>query len=149
MGFAGVQNFPTVGVIDGNFRRVLEETGLSYQLEVEMIRVAHAKNLLTTPYVFDTQEAIAMTQAGADLLVAHFGTTVGGSIGAETSHSLEACAIKLDEWAEAAMQMRQEIIVICHGDRSRHRKTPPLCLRRADIVTAFMEPAASKDCQLK
>jgi predicted TIM-barrel enzyme len=115
MGFAGVQNFPTVGVIDGNFRRVLEDTGMSYQLEVEMVRMAHAKNLLTTPYVFNTEEAIAMTEAGADLLVAHFGTTVGGSIGAGTSTSLEACAAKLDEWAEAAMQVRKDIIVICHG----------------------------------
>jgi len=115
MGFAGVQNFPTVGVIDGNFRRVLEETGFSYQLEVEMIRLAHEKNLLTTPYVFNAEEAIAMTQAGADLIVAHFGTTVGGSIGANTASSLEDCATKLDLWAEAAMKVRKEIIVICHG----------------------------------
>jgi predicted TIM-barrel enzyme len=115
MGFAGVQNFPTVGVIDGNFRQTLEQTGLSYQLEVDMIRIAHQKNLLTTPYVFNSEEAIAMTLAGADLLVAHFGTTVGGSIGADTSSSLESCAEKLDEWAEAAMQLREDIIVICHG----------------------------------
>ena len=115
MGFAGVQNFPTVGVIDGNFRQTLEQTGLSYQLEVDMIRIAHEKNLLTTPYVFNREEAIAMTLAGADLLVAHFGTTVGGSIGADTSSSLESCAEKLDEWAEAAMQLREDIIVICHG----------------------------------
>jgi predicted TIM-barrel enzyme len=115
MGFAGVQNFPTVGVIDGNFRRVLEETGFSYQLEVEMIRKAHRKNLLTTPYVFNTEEAIAMTEAGADLLVAHFGTTAGGSIGAATTSSLDSSAAKLDEWAEAAMRIRKEIIVICHG----------------------------------
>jgi predicted TIM-barrel enzyme len=115
MGFAGVQNFPTVGVIDGNFRRVLEETGFSYQLEVEMIRLAHAKNLFTTPYVFNTEEAIAMTQAGADLIVAHFGTTVGGSIGANPTSSLEDCARKLDQWAEAAMEVQKEIIVICHG----------------------------------
>jgi predicted TIM-barrel enzyme len=94
---------------------VLEATGMSYQLEVEMIRLAHLKNLLTTPYVFNTEEAIAMTKAGADLLVTHFGTTVGGSIGADTSPSLEACAAKLDEWAEAAMEIRKEIIVICHG----------------------------------
>jgi predicted TIM-barrel enzyme len=115
MGFAGVQNFPTVGVIDGNFRRTLEETGLSYQLEVDMIRAAHEKNLLTTPYVFSSDEALAMAGAGADLLVAHFGTTVGGSIGAGARSSLESCATKLDEWAEAAMQLRQDIIVICHG----------------------------------
>jgi predicted TIM-barrel enzyme len=115
MGFAGVQNFPTVGVIDGYFRETLEQTGLSYQLEVDMIRIAHEKNLLTTPYVFNSEEAIAMTLAGADLLVAHFGTTVGGSIGADTSSSLESCAEKLDEWAEAAMQLREGIIVICHG----------------------------------
>jgi len=115
IGFAGVQNFPTVGVIDGNFRRTLEETGLSYQLEIDMIRLAHEKNLLTTPYVFNSEEAIAMTEAGADLLVCHFGTTVGGSIGASASVSLEWCASKLDEWAEAAATRRKDIIMICHG----------------------------------
>jgi predicted TIM-barrel enzyme len=115
MGFAGVQNFPTVGVIDGNFRRTLEETGFSYQLEIDMIRLARQKNLLTTPYVFNAEQAVAMTEAGADLLVCHFGTTVGGSIGAGASVSLESCASKLDQWAEAAMKYREDIIVICHG----------------------------------
>ena len=115
MGFAGVQNFPTVGVIDGKFRQTLEETGMSYQLEVEMIRLAHEKDLLTTPYAFSAEEAVLMAEAGADLLVAHFGTTVGGSIGVDTAVSLEECAHELDRWAEAAMAVRDDLIVICHG----------------------------------
>ncbi len=115
LGLAGVQNFPTVGVIDGNFRRVLEATGMSYSLEVDLIRLAHEKDLLTTPYVFSAEDAVAMAQAGADLLVAHFGTTVGGSIGAASAPTLAECAVRLDEWAEAALQVRDDIITICHG----------------------------------
>ena len=115
MGFAGVQNFPTVGVIDGKFRQTLEETGMSYQLEVDMIRLAHEKDLLTTPYAFNADEAVMMAKAGADLLVAHFGTTVGGTIGVDTAVSLEECARELDHWAEAAMDVRDDLIVICHG----------------------------------
>lgn len=115
IGFSGVQNFPTVGVIDGNFRRTLEETGMSYQLEIDMIRMAHEKDLLTTPYVFNTEEAVAMTEAGADLLVAHFGTTVGGTIGVANAATLDHCADALDTWAEAAMRVNPDTIVICHG----------------------------------
>jgi predicted TIM-barrel enzyme len=115
MGFAGVQNFPTVGVIDGNFRRTLEETGFSYNLEVDMIRMAHAKDLLTTPYVFNEEQARAMTRAGADLIIGHFGTTIGGSIGVHSTTSLEHCASQLDKMAEAAMEFREDVIVLCHG----------------------------------
>jgi predicted TIM-barrel enzyme len=115
IGFSGVQNFPTVGLIDGNFRQNLEETGIRYDLEVEMIRIAHEKDLFTTPYVFDPQQAEAMTRAGADIIVAHMGLTTGGSIGAQTSLTLEACAQRIDAMAKAALDVRQDIIVLCHG----------------------------------
>ena len=103
LGFSGVQNFPTVGLIDGRFRAGLEETGMGYDREVEMIAKAHARDLLTTPYVFDPSEAAAMARAGADVLVCHFGLTVGGSIGAATSTRLEDCPALTDAMAEAAL----------------------------------------------
>ena len=115
MGFAGVQNFPTVGIIDGTFRANLEETGMSYGLEVDMIAAAHAKDMLTTPYVFSADEATAMAKAGADIVVCHLGLTTGGSIGAETALKLEDCPAKVDAWAEAALQVRRDIIVLVHG----------------------------------
>jgi predicted TIM-barrel enzyme len=114
-GFAGVQNFPTVGLIDGNFRANLEETGMGYALEVEMIRKAHAKDLLTTPYVFSEQNAIDMAKAGADILVPHMGLTTGGSIGAETALKLADCVPLINQWAKAAKAIRPEIIILCHG----------------------------------
>ncbi len=114
-GFSGVQNFPTVGLIDGVFRQSLEETGMSYALEVEMIRLAHDKDLLTTPYVFDPQQAEAMARAGADIIVAHMGLTTGGTIGAETAVTLDACVQRIDAIAQAALDVRREIIVLCHG----------------------------------
>jgi len=115
IGFAGIQNFPTVGVIDGNFRKTLEDTGMGYELEVELIKLAHQKELLTTPYIFSERDAVAMAEAGADLLVAHFGTTVGGAIGATAATPLTTCAGMLDRWAEAALSVRKDIIVIGHG----------------------------------
>lgn len=115
LGFSGVQNFPTVGLIDGNFRANLEETGMGYGLEVEMIRQAAAKEMLTTPYVFSAENAVAMTQAGADIIVAHMGLTTGGNIGAETSLQLADCVPLINEWALAAKQVRQDVIVLCHG----------------------------------
>jgi predicted TIM-barrel enzyme len=114
-GFSGVQNFPTVGLIDGTFRQNLEETGMSYSLEVEMIRLAREKDLLTTPYVFDSQQAEAMARAGADIIVAHMGLTTGGSIGAETALTLEACVGRIEEIAQAARDVRSDIFVLCHG----------------------------------
>lgn len=114
-GFAGVQNFPTVGLIDGNFRSNLEETGMGYGLEVEMIRLAHEKDLLTTPYVFSAEDAIAMTQAGADIIVPHMGLTTGGNIGAETALTLKDCVPLINEWAKAAKSVREDVIVLCHG----------------------------------
>lgn len=115
LGFSGVQNFPTVGIIDGNFRQSLEETGINYATEVEMIGQAHAIDLLTTPYVFSTEEAIAMTEAGADFIVPHMGVTTGGTIGATTSKSLEQSVQLIDEWGEAARKVRKDVIVIAHG----------------------------------
>jgi predicted TIM-barrel enzyme len=115
VGFSGVQNFPTVGIIDGTFRANLEETGMSYGLEVDMIRTAHDKDLLTTPYVFNAEEAVAMAEAGADLIVCHMGLTTGGSIGAQTALKLQDCPARVDAWAEAAMKVRRDVIVLVHG----------------------------------
>ncbi|NUB24436.1 phosphoenolpyruvate hydrolase family protein [Azospirillum brasilense] len=115
LGFSGVQNFPTVGLIDGVFRANLEETGMGYGLEVDMIRAAHELDLLTTPYVFSEGEAVAMAEAGADVIVCHLGLTTGGSIGAETALSLKDCVPKIDAWAEAALRVRKDVIVLCHG----------------------------------
>lgn len=115
LGFAGVQNFPTVGLIDGNFRANLEETGMGYGLEVEMIRLAHQKDMLTTPYVFSAADAIAMTEAGADIIVPHMGLTTGGNIGAGTALKLEDCVSLINDWANAAKSVREDVIVLCHG----------------------------------
>jgi predicted TIM-barrel enzyme len=115
IGVSGVQNFPTVGLIDGVFRQNLEETGMSYAQEVEMIRLARGKDLLTTPYVFDPGQAAMMANAGADILVAHMGLTTGGTIGAETALTLEACAGRIDAIAQAALDVRSDMIVLCHG----------------------------------
>jgi predicted TIM-barrel enzyme len=115
MGFSGVQNFPTVGIIDGTFRANLEETGMSYGLEVDMIAQAHAKDLLTTPYVFGEDDAEAMARAGADIIVCHLGLTTGGSIGARTALKLADCPARVDAWAEAAFRVRRDVIVLVHG----------------------------------
>ena len=115
LGFSGIQNFPTVGLFDGVFRAQLEETGMGYGLEVQVIERARAFDLLTTPYVFTPAEARAMTEAGADIVVAHMGVTVGGSIGASTAKTLDACVGLIDEIADAALQLRKEVIVLCHG----------------------------------
>jgi predicted TIM-barrel enzyme len=115
LGFSGVQNFPTVGLIDGLFRRNLEETGMGYGLEIDMIRRAHALDLLTTPYVFNADEAGAMAAAGADIVVCHMGLTTGGSIGAETALTLKDCVPVIDAAAAAAKKVRKDIIVLCHG----------------------------------
>jgi predicted TIM-barrel enzyme len=114
-GFSGVQNFPTVGIIDGMFRANLEETGMSYGLEVDMIAKAHAKDMLTTPYVFNADEAAAMAKAGADIIVCHMGLTTGGAIGATTALKLNDCPALVDAWAEAALRVRYDVIVLVHG----------------------------------
>jgi predicted TIM-barrel enzyme len=115
IGFAGVQNFPTVGLIDGVFRANLEETGMSYGLEVDMIAKARAKNMLTTPYVFNEDEAAAMAKAGADIIVCHLGLTTGGAIGAHTSLKLDQCPALVDAWAAAALRIRRDVIILVHG----------------------------------
>ena len=115
IGFCGIQNFPTVGLIDGVFRENLEETGMSYQLEVEMVAAAHEMDLLTTPYVFDEKQAAQMTEAGADIVVCHMGLTTSGSIGAKTASTLEDCVSLIDNWAAAARSVREEVIILCHG----------------------------------
>jgi predicted TIM-barrel enzyme len=115
LGFSGVQNFPTVGLIDGTFRANLEETGMGYALEVDLIKTANGLDLLTTPYVFNAGEARDMTRAGADLIVCHMGLTTGGSIGAETGFKLEDCVTRINEWAAAARGERKDVIVLCHG----------------------------------
>ena len=115
MGFSGIQNFPTVGLIDGVFRANLEETGMSYGLEVDLIRLARSKDMLTTPYVFNAAEAEAMAKAGADIIVCHLGLTTGGSIGSRTALKLADCPALVDEWAEAALKVNKDAIIIVHG----------------------------------
>jgi len=115
LGFSGVQNFPTVGIIDGTFRVSLEETGINFSSEIDMIREAHQLDMLTTPYVFSVDEAIEMAKAGADLIVPHMGVTTGGTIGATSSKTLEESVRLIDEWAEAARRVRKDVVIIAHG----------------------------------
>lgn len=115
MGFAGIQNFPTVGLIDGVFRANLEETGMGFGLEVDCIAAAHEMGMLTTPYAFDPDQAAELTQAGADIVVAHMGLTTSGTIGARTAATLEDCIPRLERIIEAARTAREDIIVLCHG----------------------------------
>lgn len=115
VGFAGVQNFPTVGLIDGTFRINLEATGMSYSQEIDVIRLAHEKDLLTTPYVFNESEAQAMAEAGADIVVCHLGLTTGGSIGAAAALKLEDCPALVDAWAEAALKVNPDVLILVHG----------------------------------
>lgn len=115
MGFNGVQNFPTVGLIDGVFRENLEETGMGYKLEVDMIRIAHELDMLTCPYVFDPEQAQAMAEAGADVLVAHMGLTTKGTIGAKTALTLDDCIERINAIIKAGKAVNPEVLVICHG----------------------------------
>jgi predicted TIM-barrel enzyme len=114
-GFSGIQNFPTVGLIDGSLRANLEETGMSYGQEVDLIKLAHAKDMLTTPYVFNADEAAAMARAGADIIVCHLGLTTGGSIGSKTALKLKDCPALVNQWSEAALKVNKEAIVLVHG----------------------------------
>ncbi|GCE88403.1 hypothetical protein MSKU15_0004 [Komagataeibacter diospyri] len=115
VGFSGIQNFPTVGLIDGNFRKNLEETGMSYSMEVDVVARANHKDLLTTPYVFNPANAVDMAKAGADVLVAHMGLTTGGAIGAETAFTLDDCIERINAITDAARSVRPDIIALCHG----------------------------------
>jgi predicted TIM-barrel enzyme len=137
LGFAGVQNFPTVGLIDGLFRANLEETGMSYALEVEMIALAHAKEMLTTPYVFCAANAQAMAQAGADIIVCHLGLTSGGAIGAQTGRALHNCPGLVDEWAEAALAINKDVIVLAHGGPVAEPEDAEYILRAAKHCHGF------------
>lgn len=137
MGFDGVQNFPTVGLIDGVFRQNLEETGMSYDLEAEMIAQARALGLLTCPYVFDTDSARKMAAAGADVLVAHVGLTTKGSIGAHTALTLEQAAQKVQEMRDAAVAVRDDVIVLCHGGPIAEPSDAEQVLRTTNGIAGF------------
>jgi predicted TIM-barrel enzyme len=115
LGFAGIQNFPTVGLIDGTFRANLEETGMSFQLEIDCIGAAHDLDLLTTPYAFDPEQARLLTEVGADIIVAHMGLTTSGTIGAKTARSMDDCVRAVQEIADAAKKVRSDVLVLCHG----------------------------------
>ncbi|KAL8924143.1 MAG: hypothetical protein Q9172_002808 [Xanthocarpia lactea] len=137
MGFCGVQNFPTVGLIDGKFRQNLEETGMGYDEEVKMIQAAHQLDLLTTPYVFNVDEAESMTRAGADVLVAHMGLTTSGSIGASTSSSLDDCTRTIQDIRDAAHEINSGIIVLCHGGPIAMPEDAQYVLERTKGVQGF------------
>ena len=137
LGFAGVQNFPTVGLIDGVFRQNLEETDMGYDKEVEMIALAHDLDMLTTPYVFSADDAKAMTEAGADIIVAHMGLTTKGSIGAKTAKTLDDSVKLIDEWAAAAKSVREDVIVLCHGGPIAMPEDADYVLRNCKSVNGF------------
>ena len=137
LGFAGIQNFPTVGLIDGTFRANLEETGMGFALEVDCIAAAHELDLLTTPYAFDGSQAKALTEAGADIIVAHMGLTTSGSIGAKTALTLEDCLPKIREIAESARAVRDDVIVLCHGGPIAMPDDAQFVLQNLDLVDGF------------
>jgi predicted TIM-barrel enzyme len=137
LGLSGVQNFPTVGLIDGTFRANLEETGMSYGLEVDMIAKAHAKDLLTTPYVFNEGQAAAMAKAGADITVCHLGLTTGGSVGADTALKLEACPALVDKWAAAARRVRNDVIVLVHGGPVAQPEEAEFIMKNTELCQGF------------
>jgi predicted TIM-barrel enzyme len=137
MGFSGVQNFPTIGLFDGTMRQSFEETDMGFSLEVDMIAAAHELDLLTTPYVFNPDEAGAMTRAGADIVVAHMGVTTGGSIGATSAKSLDDCVREIDAIAQAARSVRGDVIVLCHGGPISMPDDAKYILDRADGIHGF------------
>jgi predicted TIM-barrel enzyme len=137
VGFSGIQNFPTVGLIDGLFRQNLEETGMGYGLEVELIRLAREQDLLTTPYCFDARGAQAMAEAGADIVVAHLGLTTKGSIGATTAVTLEDAPAKVQEIADAAKKVNPEVIVLCHGGPISEPADAEYVLHRTQGIHGF------------
>ena len=136
-GFAGVQNFPTVGLIDGTFRLHLEDTGMSFALEVEMIREAARLGLLTAPYVFDPRQAAAMTEAGADVLVPHMGLTTKGTIGAQTAKTLDQCVQEIQAMRDAAVRENPDVIVLCHGGPLAEPEDAAYVLERTEGVVGF------------
>ncbi|MFD4506890.1 phosphoenolpyruvate hydrolase family protein [Streptomyces sp. NPDC058457] len=136
-GFTGVQNFPTVGLIDGVFRQNLEETGMGFGLEVEMIAAAHERGLLTAPYVFDAGQATAMAEAGADVLVPHMGLTTKGTIGAHTALTLDECVTRIQAMRDAAVAVNPDILVLCHGGPIAEPADAQYVLWRTDGVVGF------------
>jgi predicted TIM-barrel enzyme len=136
-GFSGVQNFPTVGLIDGTFRANLEETGMGYGLEVDMIREAASLGLLTAPYVFDPESAVAMTEAGADVLVPHMGLTTKGSIGAHTAKTLDECVVEIQAMRDAAVKVNPDVIVLCHGGPLAEPEDAQYVLDRTEGIVGF------------
>lgn len=136
-GFSGVQNFPTVGLIDGVFRQNLEETGMGYDLEVDMIRKAHELDMLTTPYVFDPEQAKAMAEAGADILVAHMGLTTKGTIGAKTALTLDDCVEKIEAIIKAGKEVNPDIMVICHGGPIAEPEDAAYVIERTEGIDGF------------
>ncbi len=160
MGFSGVQNFPTIGLFDGTMRQSFEETGMGYGLEVDMIAAARDLDLLTTPYVFNPDEAVAMAKAGADIIVAHMGVTTGGTIGATSAKTLEFCVGEVNAIAEAALRARKDVIVLCHGGPIAHargcrihpgelRRLPRLLWRLLDGAAAGRGGAHRADPQVQ
>lgn len=137
IGFTGVQNFPTVGLFDGNFRANLEETGMSFDLEVDMIRLAHERDLLTSPYVFDAEQAVAMTEAGADILVVHLGVTTSGTIGARTALSLDESVEQVQAIRDAAVAVRPDVLVLCHGGPIAEPEDADYVLSKTTGVAGF------------
>lgn len=137
MGFSGVQNFPTVGLIDGTMRQGLEETGMGYDKEVEMIRLAREIGLLTCPYVFNEQEAEAMTQAGADVLIPHMGLTTKGSIGAKSALTLEESAVRVQAMHDAAKKVNPDVLVLCHGGPISEPADAEYILRHTKGIAGF------------
>jgi predicted TIM-barrel enzyme len=137
LGFAGVQNFPTVGLFDGTFRQNLEETGMGFDLEVEMIHMAHELDLLTAPYVFNPDEARAMAQAGADVLVPHMGLTTKGAIGAHTALTLDQCVERIQAMHDAAKSVKSDILVLCHGGPIAEPEDAAYVLARTEGVVGF------------
>jgi predicted TIM-barrel enzyme len=144
MGFTGVQNFPTVGLFDGNFRQNLEETGMGYDLEVDMIRLAAERDLLTTPYVFTADEAVTMTQAGADIIVAHMGLTTAGTIGAHTALTLEESAVRVQQIRDAAAAVNPEVLVICHGGPIAEPADAAFILQNTTGVAGFFGASSAE-----
>jgi predicted TIM-barrel enzyme len=136
-GFVGVQNFPTVGLIDGTFRANLEETGMGYGLEVDMIRAARELALLCAPYVFTPDDALAMTEAGADVLVPHMGLTTKGTIGAHTAKTLDQCVEEIQAMRDAAVRVREDIIVLCHGGPLAEPEDAQYVLDRTEGIVGF------------
>jgi len=137
IGFSGVQNFPTVGLLDGMFRINLEETGMGYDLEVEMIREAKALGLLTSPYVFNPDDARRMTEAGADVLVPHMGLTTKGSIGAHTARTLDQCVEEIQAMRDAAIEVDPDVIVLCHGGPLAEPEDAQYVLDRTEGIVGF------------